>query len=482
TGLTPGTLYYVRAYATNAVGTVYGGEVTFTTLAVPTVTSQAVTSIGSTTATGNGTVTADGGSSITERGIVWNTGGSPTIVDGKATAAGSTGVYSAPIAGLTMGTLYHVRAYAINAVGTTYGGEVTCTTLTVPTVTTQEVASIGDTTATGNGTVVSDGGSVITERGIVWNTSGTPTTASSKAIAAGTTGVYNASITGLTAGTVYHVRAYAINAIGTSYGNDVTFNIGWMRFTPGEGAVTLDPTTSGGTITVNTGITFSSAGCRVDDWGAVTKVGEDYQVDAVVSCWTGPSAQMVNRVTHAYSFDGVAPGSHNFKFYANGTLVKTIPFVVAASIPTSRSVAVTSLLVPGTPYTGKTVLVQVVVQNRGKTMDTFTVELFAGGKVVGKVAVKDLAPGKSRKLYLRWTPATVGEVTLAAAVTRDRVSLDSSTGTLFEQKVVVRRSTVIVPSGRAPGKLLMVGCDGTRELDRRWDINPTLSLGANLRP
>ncbi len=97
-----------------------------------------------------------------------------------------------------------------------------------PTVTTQAVSSINSTTAIGNGTVVSDGGSVILERGIVISTNQNPTTADTKFIVFGTTGVFSASLSGLTSNTpYYHVRAYAINAInvaGTaSYGDDVTF-------------------------------------------------------------------------------------------------------------------------------------------------------------------------------------------------------------------------------------------------------------------
>lgn len=94
---------------------------------------------------------------------------------------------------------------------------------TIPTVTTQAVTNLTATTATGNGTVVSDGGDTITERGVCWSTSLNPTTSDSKATSAGTTGSFTASITGISSGTLYHVRAYAINSIGTSYGSDVTF-------------------------------------------------------------------------------------------------------------------------------------------------------------------------------------------------------------------------------------------------------------------
>lgn len=105
---------------------------------------------------------------------------------------------------------------------------------TTPTVTTQAVTDIAATTATGNGTVVSDGGDTITERGVCWSTSLNPTTSDSKATTSGTTGAFSASITGLTSGTLYHVRAYAINANGTSYGGNVTFlhypvNLSWIH-------------------------------------------------------------------------------------------------------------------------------------------------------------------------------------------------------------------------------------------------------------
>src|SRR5258708_3531432 len=88
-----------------------------------------------------------------------------------------------------------------------------------PLVTTQAATSVTSTTATGNGTVVFDHGSTITERGFVLNTIGNPTTSDSKVNTAGTTGDYTGSITGLSGGTTYYYRAYAINAFGTGYGD-----------------------------------------------------------------------------------------------------------------------------------------------------------------------------------------------------------------------------------------------------------------------
>ncbi len=94
----------------------------------------------------------------------------------------------------------------------------------VPTVSTNQVINITQTSATGGGNVTSDGGASVTERGVCWSTSHNPTTAGSHANS-GTAGMgpFSVNMTGLTANTTYYVRAYAINSAGTSYGSEVSF-------------------------------------------------------------------------------------------------------------------------------------------------------------------------------------------------------------------------------------------------------------------
>ena len=128
TGLTSGTTYYVRAYATNSVGTAYGSEVSFTTLALPTVTTTAASNIGTATASSGGNVTASGGATVTARGVCWSTSHNPTISNSKTTNGSGTGSFTSSLTGLTSGTTYYVRAYATNSVGTAYGSEVSFTT------------------------------------------------------------------------------------------------------------------------------------------------------------------------------------------------------------------------------------------------------------------------------------------------------------------------------------------------------------------
>lgn len=130
TGLSYNTTYYVRAYATNAIGTAYGSEVSFTTITgKASVSTNTITSITATGATGGGNVTLSGCSAVTARGICWNTGGTPTTGDTHTTQTGTTGSFTSTITGLTSGTSYFVRAYAVNSYGIIYGNQESFTTL-----------------------------------------------------------------------------------------------------------------------------------------------------------------------------------------------------------------------------------------------------------------------------------------------------------------------------------------------------------------
>lgn len=75
----------------------------------------------------------------------------------------------------------------------------------------------------GSSEVTSTGNLTITERGVVLDTSSGPTTSDTKEVVAGSLGSYDTDFTGLTAETIYYVRAFATNSEGTSYGAEVSF-------------------------------------------------------------------------------------------------------------------------------------------------------------------------------------------------------------------------------------------------------------------
>lgn len=101
-------------------------------------------------------------------------------------------------------------------------GYVTITPL-VPVVTTTAISSVTTTTASSGGDVTADNGNAASARGVCWGTTNPPTISNSKTTDGSGLGAFTSSITGLTAGTTYYVRAYATNVIGTGYGSVETF-------------------------------------------------------------------------------------------------------------------------------------------------------------------------------------------------------------------------------------------------------------------
>jgi hypothetical protein len=259
TGLDPETHYYVRAYATNAVGTSYGNEVEFTTVATPLITvsvsslpdfgdeqintdsvEQNYTVSGS-ALTSDITINAPSGFGISltseERGhsnIVQADIQNPSEHSKNTNYRDfSSQIVLSPTGGSISETTIYVRfsptvadAYSSNITHESSGAvtknvAVSGTGITIATVTTEVVTNITETTATGGGNVTANGGSSVTTRGVCWSTSANPTTADNLTTDGTGTGAFVSSLTGLAPGTHYFVRAYTTNFVGTSYGNEV---------------------------------------------------------------------------------------------------------------------------------------------------------------------------------------------------------------------------------------------------------------------
>ena len=99
------------------------------TLALAVLTTAATTSITQITASSGGNVTDDGAGTVSERGVCWNTTGSPTIADAHTSNGSGTGAFTSALTGLYPSFRYYVRAYATTEYGTGYGPEVTFDTL-----------------------------------------------------------------------------------------------------------------------------------------------------------------------------------------------------------------------------------------------------------------------------------------------------------------------------------------------------------------
>jgi uncharacterized protein (TIGR02145 family) len=227
TGLSASIIYYVRVYATNSTGTGYGNQQTFTASStsntLPIVTSTSVTGLTTIQATFNAEVNSQGGGTVTERGVVRNGSGNPTVNNYRITSGSGEGSYSVNITGLTGGSYYFVRAYAINNYGISYGVEIPFTTLFgLATLTTNNVIAQSITASSG-GNITDNGGSAVTAKGVVWNTSEMPTLSDSRTTDGLGTGSYVSNMAALSPSTTYYVRAYATNNTGTAYGNQQIF-------------------------------------------------------------------------------------------------------------------------------------------------------------------------------------------------------------------------------------------------------------------
>jgi uncharacterized protein (TIGR02145 family) len=194
--------------------------------AFPTLTTSAISSITSTSANAGGNISSDGGAAVSARGLVYGTTSNPTLSNTVLSIGSGTGGYAGTISGLTPNSTYYVRAYATNSAGTGYGDQVSFTTFppTISTITTLAVSSVTSSSVIVGGNVITDGGTAVTDRGVVYGTLPNPTLANSVLSIGSGSGLFSGSITGIPASTTFYLRAFATNIAGTAYGDQITFS------------------------------------------------------------------------------------------------------------------------------------------------------------------------------------------------------------------------------------------------------------------
>jgi hypothetical protein len=124
---------------------------------------------------------------------------------------------------------------------------------TPATVSTEAVTAINPTTATGNGTITNVGSSNIVTSGVCWSTTSGAENVSGNHSTDGptgaTTGAFTSSMTGLSAGQTYYVKAYASNTETTGYGSEVTLKTQATVTSASVSSLLQTTATCGGTIT-----------------------------------------------------------------------------------------------------------------------------------------------------------------------------------------------------------------------------------------
>ncbi len=193
-----------------------------TTSAVQYLTTTAATSITTTTATLNADIKPPSGGFIF--GLEFELGTTTSynnIVSSNPNYTNTNSSVTGAASGLSPSTLYHYRIKGTDGSTTYYGADETFTTAaaTAPTVVmgapfTNISSAAAENT---NNEVTSDGGSAVTERGMVYATSPNPSISDNKKNSSGQIGQYDIALLGLSSATTYYARAFASNNVGTSY-------------------------------------------------------------------------------------------------------------------------------------------------------------------------------------------------------------------------------------------------------------------------
>lgn len=164
-----------------------------------------------------------------------------------------------------------------------------------PTVTTAGLSYLSTTFVTSGGNIPSDGGALVTQRGVVWDTL-TGATVNDNMTSDGTgSGSFISQVTGLFPGETYYLRAYAINIADTSYGEEYTFTT--------LDSVLVPAVTTGAVSAVM--VQTAGSGGEVTDWGGDT-------VTARGICWDTVSSPTID---DSYTVNGKGLGSFKSTLY-----------------------------------------------------------------------------------------------------------------------------------------------------------------------
>jgi hypothetical protein len=283
-----GTRYYFRPYAINSVGTAYSavvGEVTTLTLAL--VTTPTSANVTGASATLGGTVENDGGAPVTQRGVVLSaTNPNPEIGGANVVvwaASGTLGVFTVETLDLLPTTGYAFKAFAVTSRGIAYSPVGLFITPSLASLSTPTIASLSGGSVVLGATVTADGGTPITERGVIYSRTSinpNPLIGGADVVqlpTVGATGAFTVPVTGLVAATGYTFRAYAVNAAGTAYGTTAAFfttSTTPSVVAPVSSAIAGTSAVLGGNVTNDNGFSITERGVVVSTIDANPEIGK----------------------------------------------------------------------------------------------------------------------------------------------------------------------------------------------------------------
>lgn len=193
-------------------------------MTLPSVVAVTVSDIGVGKASFRSKLLDNGNGNVIDCGFCYSTSANPTTSDASVSYGKTTGEFCKTVTELDENTTYHVRAYAINELGTAYSEDVTFKTqeVIIPMLSDVTMGIVSNTFAELEATVTSLGNGTLYDAGFVYSTNRYPTL-DDQMISCGKNTNLNTTAQGLSPETKYYVRAYATNEKGIAYSAEKTF-------------------------------------------------------------------------------------------------------------------------------------------------------------------------------------------------------------------------------------------------------------------
>ena len=225
TNLEQNTTYYIRTFFENPTGIYYSNQMNFKTLVgEANINISDAYQIRANSSSIDVSISNLGGGSVLEKGIVYGINSNPTIDDNKIEDSSTDVSFTIDISDLTQDVTYYVKGFVTNEVGTFYSDEISF--ITENGIASVQIDDVNTITTEGviiDSRILSDGGSEITERGVVWSLSENPTIDDNKSVSSDSEDTFSNVLSNLNHLTNHYVRSYVTNSIGTYYSADSDF-------------------------------------------------------------------------------------------------------------------------------------------------------------------------------------------------------------------------------------------------------------------